>query len=177
MNTKRSREIITRFQNMAWEPRRTVFHHEGLVFGRPDAVFPLLCPAREADWIPTWDAEIVYSETGYAARGDVFRSPGSTGFGDGVWVFTGYEENRYVELVQVTADVLIQLKVGVSPVKADEAGRETLVQWDYMLTSLTPQGAEKMTRGLVSEENFNALQGALDHYLRQGEMVRMPENG
>ena len=174
MNTERSGEIIRRFQNLDWKPKRIVFEHEGPVYGTPKEAFPLLCPAREADWIPTWNADIVFSETGYSAKGDVFRTPDSTGFGEGVWVFIGHEESQYVELVQTTADVLIQLKVSVRPQEFDEAGRGTLVRWDYVLTSLTPEGAEQMTADLVTKEKFDGLLLALDHYLRHGEMIQLP---
>lgn len=177
MNTERSDAIITRFQDRSWKSERTVFQHEGPVLGTPEEVFPLLCPAREADWIPTWNADIVYSETGYAGKGDVFRTPDSSGFGAGVWVFIGYEENRYVELVQTTADLLVHMKVSLAPLDFDKEGKETLVRWDVVITSLTPEGAAKMAEGVVSAEKYDALLVAMNHYRRHGELVQLPAAG
>jgi hypothetical protein len=28
----------------------------------PDKVFPLLCPVREADWLPGWQYRLIYSD-------------------------------------------------------------------------------------------------------------------
>lgn len=171
MNTERSEAIIRRFRNPSWTPKRKVVEHEGPVHGAPEDVFPLLCPAREADWIPGWDADIVYSETGYAALGDVFRSPGSTGFGEGVWVFVGFERDRTVELIQVTRDILVHVKILLTAAEPDDASSRTAVRWRYVITSLTPEGAGRMSGELISEATFRRLLGTMDHYLRHGEMV------
>jgi hypothetical protein len=37
------------------EPNRVARSYTQSLVGRPEAVFPLLCPVREADWIPGWD--------------------------------------------------------------------------------------------------------------------------
>ena len=78
-----------------------------------------------------------------------------------------------MELVHTTSDVLAHLKVSVARVDADEAGRETMVRWDYVLTSLTPNGAEGLTQDVLSKK-LDGLVVAMDHYLRHGEMVQFP---
>jgi hypothetical protein len=40
----------------------------------PERVFPLLCPVREADWIPGWRYKLIYSESGVAELGCVFTT-------------------------------------------------------------------------------------------------------
>jgi len=40
----------------------------------PEKVFPLLCPVREADWIPGWRYELIYSDSGVAELGCVFTT-------------------------------------------------------------------------------------------------------
>ncbi len=35
----------------------------------PEQVFPLLCPVREADWVPDWRYRMIYSRTGVAEEG------------------------------------------------------------------------------------------------------------
>ena len=40
----------------------------------PERVFPLLCPVREADWIPGWRYKLIYSESGVAELGCIFAT-------------------------------------------------------------------------------------------------------
>ena len=40
----------------------------------PEKVFPLLCPVREADWIPGWRYKLIYSESGVAELGCIFTT-------------------------------------------------------------------------------------------------------
>ena len=40
----------------------------------PEKVFPLLCPVREADWIPGWKYELIYSDSGVAEAGCIFTT-------------------------------------------------------------------------------------------------------
>jgi hypothetical protein len=39
-----------------------------------DDVFPLLCPKREEDWIPGWQCETIWSQSGYNETGAIFRT-------------------------------------------------------------------------------------------------------
>src|ERR1039457_1890234 len=41
----------------------------------PERVFPLLCPVREADWLPGWQYRLIYSDSGVAELGCVFTTP------------------------------------------------------------------------------------------------------
>ena len=45
----------------------------------PEKVFPLLCPVREADWVPGWQYRLIYSDSGCAEDGCVFATPNDTG--------------------------------------------------------------------------------------------------
>ena len=44
----------------------------------PSAVFPLLCPVRETDWVPGWQYRMIYSLSGMEA-GCVFATPNLNG--------------------------------------------------------------------------------------------------
>src|SRR5690349_16831929 len=44
----------------------------------PERVFPLLCPVREADWIPGWRYKLIYSDSGVAELGCVFTTQDPT---------------------------------------------------------------------------------------------------
>ena len=71
MDTTRSDRIVQRFRQLSRRPARRVQEHERVLAASAGEVFPLLCPAREADWIPGWDSDIVHSGTGYAALAHV----------------------------------------------------------------------------------------------------------
>jgi hypothetical protein len=56
----------------------------------PETVFPLLCPVREADWVPGWRYRLIYSESGIAEYGCVFITPNEDGT-ETTWVVTDYD--------------------------------------------------------------------------------------
>ena len=39
-----------------------------------EEVFPLLCPKREEEWIPGWECETIWSNSGYNEEGAIFRT-------------------------------------------------------------------------------------------------------
>src|SRR5208337_1423375 len=56
----------------------------------PEKVFPLLCPVREADWVPGWQYRLIYSESGVAEHGCVFITPNEDGT-ETTWIVTDYD--------------------------------------------------------------------------------------
>jgi hypothetical protein len=56
----------------------------------PETVFPLLCPAREYDWLPYWKCSMIYSASGRAELGAIFRTevPEKD---EATWIVTQYE--------------------------------------------------------------------------------------
>ena len=57
-----------------FKARRGAHEYIQTNYAAPEKVFPLLCPVREADWIPGWQYELVYSESGVAELGCVFTT-------------------------------------------------------------------------------------------------------
>lgn len=78
-----------------------------LLHARPDRVFPLLCPAREYEWIEPWQCDLVYSSSGVAEPHCVFTTRFPDDSSDEVWVISRYEPNRLIEFVRVNADRVI----------------------------------------------------------------------
>lgn len=137
--------------------------------GTPEAVFPLLCPVREVDWIHGWDPILVVSEAGCAEVDCVFTTAASPT--DAVWYITRHEpENGFVEMLKITPSVTacrltIQLR-GVP------GGCEAQVT--YMHTSLGPDGD-----AFVSDftETYYAKfmqdwESRMNHFLRSGQALR-----
>ena len=48
------------------KPLRVARSYTQRLVAEPSAVFPLLCPVREADWIEDWDPICVFSNSGTA---------------------------------------------------------------------------------------------------------------
>ena len=168
MNIEKSNRVVARFREQEWEPVRVSNVWKGNFPATPDEVFPLLCPAREADWLPGWDAELIFSESGYAERGCVFRTDLSGSVGDGVWLFVTHDPPEKVEIVRFTNDILFQIRASLEQV--GEA--DTALTWEYVLTGLTESGADRLDgQEAALEAKAAKLGAALSHYLQTGEMV------
>ena len=140
------------------------FEHEAE--GSAEAVFPLLCPVRERDWVPGWEADIVYSESGVAEAGCVFRvhkhgQPTT-------WIVTRYEPDTYrIQFAIFHGDShLEQLDVHLTPARTDRCR----VHWGRTFTTLNPQGeaAMKAYDEATFRKHMGDLAGHLDGYLRSG---------
>ena len=168
MNTEKSKMVLARFRDQEWKPVRVSIVWKGNLPAIPDEVFPLLCPTREADWLPGWDAELIFSESGYAEKGCVFRTDSSGASGGGVWLFVTHDPPKRVEIVRFTKDLLFQIRASLEPV--GEA--ETALTWEYVLTGLTEAGAARLEgqEAALGAKAAN-LAAALSHYLQTGEMV------
>jgi hypothetical protein len=170
MKAKRSDNILARYRSREWQPNREKLEWRKALPGSPQEVFPLLCPSREADWIPGWDAELISTETGYAELGCIFRTDPSGTVGPGVWVFTRHEAPSLVELVRFTPDLLFQLRISLE----EEAASKTAVRWEFVLTALTETGdgqVDEAAEGIA--ERGEMLTAALEHYLRTGRMIEL----
>ncbi len=82
----------------------------------PDRIFPLLCPVREYDWIPTWRAEILHTVSGVAEENCVFRTTVHGGAAM-TWVVNRYEPPTRIEFTCFVPDhYVFRLKIVLRPV-------------------------------------------------------------
>ena len=116
----------------------------------PAAVFPLLCPVREAEWVEGWDPGVVISETGLAEAGCVFTTP--AGDTEAIWTVTEYlpEDGRISFLKVTPGETVADISIALAP-DAD-GGTQALVT--YALTALTSEG-----RAVVDEFTEEAYEG------------------
>lgn len=114
--------------------RATRSYTQRLVAG-PAAVFPLLCPVREADWIEGWDPPLVVSNSGFAEPDCVFTTAATPV--DAIWYITRHEPAAgFVEMIKITPGVTAcRLSIQL---RAVEGGSEALVTYSH--TSLGPEG-------------------------------------
>src|SRR5579863_3913944 len=80
----------------------------------PERVFPLLCPVREADWVPGWQYRLIYSKSGKAEAGCVFITEENGR--ETTWIVAEYDPAEFriafvwVDPGMVTAQIRIELK-------------------------------------------------------------------
>ncbi len=71
-------------------------------------VFPLLCPEREKQWLPGWDARMIHSASGVAERGAVFEARGAT------WLVTEYDPPRRIAFARWQSDrILVHIEISL----------------------------------------------------------------
>ena len=100
--------------------------------GTRERVFPLLCPEREKEWLPGWDAQMLYSDSGVAEPGAVFRTQA-----DGVeviWLVAEHRAPDRVHLVRWHRDAMVvDMELDLS---SRQPGMTTLdIRYTYTATS------------------------------------------
>jgi hypothetical protein len=71
----------------------------------PEAVFPLLCPEREKEWLPGWDANMIHSASGVAERGAIFETAHAAG--RTLWLVAEYDPPRRIAIARWQPDGLL----------------------------------------------------------------------
>ena len=86
------------------KPNRATRTYTQSLVAPPNAVFPLLCPARETDWIQGWDPPLVVSASGVAEPDCVFITSAQPS--DAIWYITRHEPAAgSVEIIKITPNV------------------------------------------------------------------------
>lgn len=122
------------------KPNRVTHTYVQTLVAPPAEVFPLLCPVREADWVPGWDPSLVLSASGVAEPDCVFITSAEPI--DAVWYITQYEpEMGCLEMIKITPGVTAcRLTIRLSPTTSGCTAAVT-----YTHTSLGPRGDEFIT--------------------------------
>lgn len=147
------------------EPNRVTRTYTQRLVGEPSAVFPLLCPVREVDWIEGWDPPLVISASGLAEPDCVFITSAKPI--DAIWYITRHEPaTGFVEMLKITPQVTacklsIQLRSLSNGCEADIT---------YSHTSLGAQGDDLVAS--FSEDFYCKFMQdwelRINHYLRHG---------
>ena len=144
-----------------------VLRSEMRLSAAPERVFPLLCPVREAEWLPGWHAEVLHSASGVAELGCVFRTRDEGG-PERVWTITRHDPAAgIVQFAQFLAGLcVIRLEIVLRP-----DGPGTRAEWTYTVAALEP-GHEDFFRD-YAEASFQArmarLAGLLEAFLAAGQ--------
>lgn len=136
--------------------------------GSVERVFPLLCPVREAEWIPGWAPLAVYSESGVAEAGCVFTTAAEGG--PAVWLVDRWRpQDGFVGMLRVTPGLTVcQLEIKLRP-----APGGCTAEIAYAHTSLGPRGDQFVAD--FTEAHFQAFMQLwelrLNHYLETGTLL------
>ncbi len=128
-------------------PVRASHSYTQRLAGRPEEVFPLLCPVRETEWVEGWSPGIVVTHSGVAERDCVFTTTESAG--EAVWVITEHDaRSGLVEMVKVVPGFLVtRLRIDLRAIGRDE----TEARVAYIYTAITEEG-NAFVRGRTEEE-------------------------
>jgi len=142
----------------------------------PEKVFPLLCPVREADWIPGWRYRLIYSDSGVAELGCVFTTPNSAdeAASETTWITTVYDPAAFrvgyvwINPGLVAAEILIEL--------APAGQSETRAHIRYRYTGLSPEGNREVERYDQKwfQGKMQSWESAINHFLRTGKKIAAP---
>lgn len=136
----------------------------------PEKVFPLLCPVREADWVPGWEYRLIYSASGVAEYGCVFSTPNDTG-PETIWMTTHYDPAAFTIAYAWVEPGMIatQLRISLSPAP----GGNTRARICYLYTGLSVAGNATLERYTPAwfREKMQGWEAAINHYLRTGKLI------
>jgi len=145
--------------------KRIVRSYSTTLPSSPETVFPLLCPVREYDWIPTWKCEVIYTESGYAELGCVFTTDFKDQAGAETWVVCSYEKNRLIGFVKTGNHTTTRYNVSLEP-------RQTgsIIRWEQEITGLDERG--DLLLAAITEAVYNdkmqRINKLLEDYLLHG---------
>jgi hypothetical protein len=159
------------------KPQRVRHSYTQSLKGTPEQVFPLLCPVREADWIPGWTTDWVISNSGVAEQNCIFQTqprPGAGGAAS-IWVITRHDANAFeVEMIKVTPEFTVG-KLQISLSAQGETGTNATIAYEF--TSLGPLG-DTYLEGFTEqwyEKFMQVWEGQMNHYLETGELIPTPD--
>ncbi len=148
---------------------RVRFHETQHVRAEPEAIFPLLCPVREYDWLPHWECELIYTESGVAEEGCVFQTDKPGDGGTDTWVVSRFEPPQRISFVRVNPLRAIRYDIHLEPA----GDGSTDLRWEQEITALDEDGDRHVAA--QKQEDFSTMIGAvermLEHYLKTGEAL------
>jgi hypothetical protein len=145
----------------------------------PEKVFPLLCPVREAEWIPGWRYRLIYSDSGFAELGCIFTTPSMTAPGvsqtsegqkltapETTWITVDYDPAAF-RIAYVWIDpgrVATELRIQLKP--TSDGNTHSHIWFRY--TGLSPEGNREVESYDQTwfERKMQGWESAINHYLQ-----------
>jgi hypothetical protein len=146
----------------SFHARRAATEYLGELDHPPEAVFPLLCPVREFEWLDGWNCEMVYSNSGVAEENCIFTTP----LGPSVWNVDRYEPPTRIEFTVVSPEQVTRLNLTLR--RTATGGTE--LKWQRTFTGLNESGNAKIHDWNLDWDR--SLTQAIDYFLKTGKMMR-----
>ncbi len=139
----------------------------------PKAVFELLCPVRETEWVNDWRPKLVLSDSGFAEPGCVFITPGIPE--DALWLMTEYNPETFrLEIVKMIPGVVVG-RISIS--LAADGKKACTADITYAYTSISDHGERALEE--FTEEHFTGFmkiwEKELNHFLATGSKLEIVE--
>jgi hypothetical protein len=125
-----------------------------------EKVFPLLCPKREEEWIPGWEAETIWSESGCNEEGAIFRTLKPYG-SELYWTTLRFDiRGRTVDFF-ITAPGLYVFRfiIRIEPL----SDTQLKISFDQEFTPVSASGDVLLRR--IEAEDFNGRLKDLEKYM------------
>ena len=139
----------------------------------PAAVFELLCPVREAEWVNDWRPKLVLSDSGHAEPGCIFITPGIPE--DALWLMTEYDPDAFrLQITKMIPGVVVG-QISISLAAAGDDGCTAEINYAY--TSISDHGDRALEE--FTDDHFNAFmeiwEKELNHFLSTGTKFEILE--
>ncbi len=168
MDTIRSQRMAKAFLARKQPFRRKIQVYERRLDAEAELVFPQLCPTREVDWIDGWEADLIWTTTGYAEPDCIFTTPPNAMFGGSLWVFTRLEPNRLLEAVRIIENNVVEhLKIELE----DNGDGTCASTWTLKFTALNEAGNAFVDALPEHDQAFEGILNGFDHFLAHGERL------
>jgi hypothetical protein len=166
----RRRAFILGGKMVDFQAKRVTREYVQTNLAPPECVFPLLCPVREAEWVPDWRYRMIYSRSGVAELGCVFATPNDDG-SETTWIVTEHDcEACSVGFVWIQpGSVTAQIRIRLEP--AD--GGKTQAHVRYTYTALSENGNQEISRYDETwfRHKMESWEAAINRYLETGKCL------
>ena len=170
----------------SFKARRVAREYTQTNCASPEKVFPLLCPVREADWIPGWRYELIYSDSGVAELGCVFTTRDSAvesgkysscahEHDDSslvtTWICTEYDPAAFRIAYVWIKPGLVATELWIQLMATENGATSSHIRFRY--TGLSDEGnrlVESYDRQWF-EAKMRGWERAIDYYLSTGKMI------
>jgi hypothetical protein len=155
------------------KPNRVSHSYTQHLSAPPSAVFELLCPVRETEWVNDWRPKLILSDSGYAEPGCIFITPGIPE--DALWLMNEFDRDAYkLEIIKVIPGVVVgRITVALTP----EGEKACTAEITYAYTSVSDHGDRALEE--FTDAHFTSFmvtwEKELNHFLSTGTMLEIIE--
>ncbi|MDY0361257.1 MAG: hypothetical protein RBR08_07380 [Desulforegulaceae bacterium] len=147
---------------MIFKSVRRYFSHYQTISANAEEVFPLFCPVRSYEWIEDWDAILIYSKSGYAEQGCVFKTFDPDD-GEDIWIISEYNPPSFIKFIKFNNLRTIIYKISFVNTKNNLCK----IIYDQEITGLNEKGNEFVADLEKSDftEMIDFLESLLNSYI------------